>query len=331
MKKRIINIVLLIILSFIMLISCSNSENKNEVKNNKINIITTIFPIYDVTKILCKGIDTINLTLLMDSGVDLHNYSPDSKDLINISKSNLFIYIGGESDKWVDEAFASLNIDNGIKLNLMDVSKSHLKEEELKEGMEDRETEAEEHDEKEYDEHIWLSLKLMKILSKEIKQNIEKKLDDSQKALLEDNYKNFVSEIESLDKKYEELVNSVKASKKTTTLLFADRFPFRYFVDDYGIDYFAAFKGCSAESEASFKTVVFLADKINELDLKNIFVLDDSDKKIANTVIENSKKEDVGILVLDSMQSKTLNDVENGISYMDIMNKNYDTLVEYYK
>lgn len=314
---------------FFLLTSCTNKEVE-KVAKDKISIVTTIFPIYDITKELCDGVDAINVTLLMDSGIDLHNYSPTSKDLIGISESDLFIYIGGESDEWVDSAFDSLNIDKEKQINLMEELATKIKEEEQKEGMEEEEGESEEEG-VEYDEHIWLSLRNAKEISKVIYERINRVVDTENGQKISGNYARLTNMIDNLDSKYCTLVDNAKVDMKCTTLLFADRFPFRYMIDDYGLDYYAAFKGCSAESEASFKTVKFLADKINELNLSYIFVIDDSDKKIAKTVIETAGKDDVSILTLDSMQSKTAKDVESGVRYIDVMEKNYSVLEEYLK
>ncbi|WP_295158094.1 metal ABC transporter substrate-binding protein, partial [uncultured Ruminococcus sp.] len=174
--------------------------------------------------------------------------------------------------------------------------------------------------EEEYDEHVWLSLKNAKVLCAEIEQNLEA-VDPDNAADYKANLDSYVSKLDALDNDFQALVDASSAK----TLVFGDRFPFRYFVDDYGLDYYAAFIGCSAETEASFETIAFLSDKIKELDCKAIFTLENSDKGIANTIISTSGK-DVEIVELNSLQSVSNDDISKGASYISIMQKNYDVL-----
>jgi zinc transport system substrate-binding protein len=183
-----------------------------------------------------------------------------------------------------------------------------------------------EEEEEEYDEHVWLSLKNAEVLCAEIEKNIEE-IDPANADDYKANLDSYVSSLSELDNSFQTLVDS--ASVKT--LVFGDRFPFRYFVDDYGLDYFAAFIGCSAESEASFETVKFLADKINELDCDTVFTLENSNKDIANSIIANSGKSGIQIAELNSLQSVSKNDISSGASYISLMQKNYDVLASVMK
>ena len=221
----------------------------------------------------------------------------------------------------------------------MDVIGDKAKEEEVKEGMQaedehdhdkdkdhdEKHDQDKEHDhdkdEPEYDEHVWLSLKNAKIFTKKI-SDVLSEVDKDNAKTYKANYKNYAKKLDELDKKYAEAVSSAKVK----TLVFGDRFPFRYLVNDYGLDYYAAFVGCSAESEASFETVTFLAKKIDELGLKHILTIEGKNHKIAKAVIENTKNKSQKILTLDSMQSTTSNDVKNGASYLGIMEKNLEVL-----
>ena len=175
----------------------------------------------------------------------------------------------------------------------------------------------------EYDEHVWLSLKNAKVLVNAIEGGIEE-IDPANKDSYKTNADSYVAKLDELDKKYEEAVKN--ATNKT--VVFGDRFPFRYLVDDYSIDYFAAFVGCSAESEASFETIAFLAGKIDELGLKTIFVIENSDKKIAETVKASTKSQDQSIVEINSLQSITSKDIENGVTYLGTMEKNLEALSE---
>ena len=300
----------------------SQSENDNN-KTEKLKIVTTIFPEYDwVRQIAGDKVSDMDITMLLDNGVDLHSYQPTVDDIMKISDCDLFIYVGGESDEWVNDALKeAVNKDMQV-IDLLDVLGEQVKIEELVEGMQDAEhEEEEEHEEKEYDEHVWLSLKNAETLCDAIAEALGN-ADPDNKAVYDTNKDAYIDQLVSLDNQYREVVD--QASMKS--LLFGDRFPFRYMVDDYGLSYYAAFAGCSAESEASFKTISFLAKKIDELGLKYVMTIEKSDQKIAKTIIENTQNKDQSILTLDSMQSTTSADVANGMTYLSIMERNLNIL-----
>ncbi len=307
-----------------------NSENTSTAdttfSSEPFSVVCTIFPEYDwVKEILGDHADNAELTYLLDNGVDLHSYQPTADDMIKISTCDMFIYVGGESDEWVEDALAEAHNKDMKVINLMDVLGDSAKVEELKEGMQEDEHEHEhdhEHEdgEEEYDEHVWLSLKNAKLLCSEIEINLE--------AVDPENASDYKANLDSYEAKLSELDNSFRTlvdSSSVKTLVFGDRFPFRYFVDDYGLDYYAAFIGCSAETEASFETITFLSDKVKELDSKAIFTLENSSKDIANTIISTSGK-NAEIAELNSLQSVSKDDIAGGASYISLMQKNYDVL-----
>lgn len=325
----------LIATTMIASLACMNvtSCGKKSVKNDKLTIVTTIFPEYDwVMNILGDKAKDADVTLLLDDGVDLHSYNPSAEDILKIKSADVFIYVGGESDAWVDDVLKDkLNKDMKV-VNLLDELGDSVKEEEVVEGMQDEEHDHEdgedadhedEHEdgEVENDEHVWLSLKNADILCNKIEDAISS-VDTKNKETYELNTKAYTTSFGILNVAYE----NVKKGGDVDTIVVADRFPFRYLVDDCGLNYYAAFAGCSAESEASFETIDFLSKKIDELSLKYIFVIDNSDEKIAKTVIENTKNKDVQILRLDSMQSVTKKDIENGASYFKTMEENFGEL-----
>ena len=313
MKK--LALMLATIMTLIALCAC-NAEKSGK---DGIKIVTTIFPEYDWVRNI-TGSDE-NITLLLDNGVDLHSYQPTAEDMLEISNCDLFIYVGGESDEWVDDALKSASNKNMKVVNLMDVLGDKAYEEELKEGMQGEEEEEEGEEEAEYDEHVWLSLKNAKVFVRKIADEL-KALDPEKADTYEKNASDYISKLDDLDSGYEEVTG--KASVKT--LLFGDRFPFRYMTEDYGLDYFAAFIGCSAETEASFETIAFLSGKADELGLKYIFMIDNSDQKIAKTIIDNTQTKDAQILVLNSMQSTDKAAIDNGADYLTIMEENLNVL-----
>lgn len=515
--------------------AAESADETTPESSDPFSVVCTIFPEYDwVKEILGDHADNTELTYLLDSGADLHNYQPTADDIIKISTCDLFVYVGGESDVWVEDALSGATNEDMKVISLMDVLGDQAKIEELKEGMqesehdhdhdhehsktvstfendevrdrplsdwegdwqsayplvldgsldeawehksedgkmtaeeykeyytkgyksdydaisihddhitftdnkgnvtgsdyeytgyfiqdwstgtraamyrfeavdkesgapvyiefndhmiepekaehfhirmsnesydaivdpegnwptffdsalspegvcdevighdhkhddedehdhEDEHEHEDEHDheheegEAEYDEHVWLSLNNAKLLCAEIEKNIEE-IDPANAADYKANLDAYTAKLDELDNKFRTLVDA----SSVNTLVFADRFPFRYFVDDYGLDYFAAFIGCSAESEASFETIVFLADKVNELDCKSVFTLENSSKDIANTVISTSGRS-VEIAELNSLQSVSRDDIAGGASYLSIMQKNYDVLADVLK
>lgn len=498
MKKKYISILLIVIITIFNLAACGQKSN-NITDNGKVKVVTTIFPEYDwVKEIVGDKAADIELTMLLDNGVDLHNYQPTASDILKVANCDLFIYVGGESDAWVEDALKQSVNKNMKVINLLDVLEDNVKTEEsmpgmqaeeehnhgythfadsdvrdrslsdwagdwqsvypyLEEGLFDEvmERKAEsgdktaeeykayyetgyktdvsqiiiddtnnticfvkngiaskaeyeykgyqiydyssgnrgvryffeaiddssaapkyvqfsdhginpgkaehfhiyagddgfdalseemdnwptyypsdmsatqiaddmlEHEEKEYDEHVWLSLKNVEVLCEKIAEELGN-IDPDNKDIYKANVSEYVAKLDSLDSQYKTVVSN--ASQKT--LLFGDRFPFRYLVDDYGLSYYAAFAGCSAESEASFETVLFLAQKIDELGLKNVMTIEKSDQKIAKTIIQNTKDKNQNILTLDSMQSTTNEDVKNGATYYSIMENNLNVLKE---
>ena len=487
----------------------SSEITSSNTGSESFSVVCTIFPEYDwVKEILGDHADNAELTYLLDNGVDLHSYQPTADDMIKISTCDLFVYVGGESDEWVEDALEDADNKDMKVINLMDVLGDSAKVEELKEGMQESEHEHEhaeineadiknreltdfagswqslypflesgdldeyvkshaeendepedevreeltekwncdateinvdenkisftykdgskksgeykyagyspiladdgdihaviyqfeavsgdspkyvmfndhgyepanaehfhiyygddvdfkttkenfaynpffipaglngkealevleghgksknehdhdhehEEDEVEYDEHVWLSVKNAKILCAEIENNLEA-IDPANAADYKANLDSYAAKLSDLDKSFQALVDG----SSVKTLVFGDRFPFRYFVDDYGLDYYAAFIGCSAETEASFETIAFLSDKVKELDCKAIFTLENSSKDIADTIISTSGK-NVEIAELNSLQSVSKDDISDGASYLSLMQKNYDVL-----
>ncbi|EGC02920.1 metal ABC transporter solute-binding protein, Zn/Mn family [Ruminococcus albus] len=543
LKKKIGIYALILAMAAAGLAGCGTAEKANSSEkplsksggkegNKSFSVVCTIFPEYDWTKeILGEHADDAEITYLLDNGVDLHNYQPTADDILKISSCDLFVYVGGESDEWVENALAEANNEDMKVVELMDVLGDSAKVEELKEGMqedehehdhdhskevstfeddevkdrslsdwagewqsayplvldgsldeawehksedgsmtaeeykdyytigyktdissvkidgdnitftyddgktvnsdyeytgyfiqnwstgtkaamyrfeavdkesgapvyiefndhmiepekaehfhlrmsnesydaivdpegnwptffdaaltpdevcdevighghsdEDEDEEEHEHEEEheeehedehehhheegeeEYDEHVWLSVKNAKTICGAIEKELEA-IDPDNAADYKANLESYTAKLDELDNSFKTLVDS--ASSKT--LVFGDRFPFRYFVDDYGLDYYAAFIGCSAETEASFETIAFLADKVNELDCGTIFTLENSSKDIANSIISASGKS-AEIAELNSLQSISADDIANGTSYLSIMQKNYDVL-----
>ncbi len=309
----------------------SANAKTTEGEGKKIKVVSTIFPSYDWAKEVVGDLkDSYDFTLLLDKGTDLHSYQPTADDIAKIAEADLFIYVGGESDGWVDDALKVATNKDMKVINLVEVLGDKAKTEEVVEGMQAEEEEehsgeiaegGEACEENEIDEHVWLSLKNASGYVKSIEEALAD-IDKNNAATYEKNASAYISKLNDLDKEYKDVVDA----STNKTVLFGDRFPFRYLVDDYGLKYYAAFVGCSAETEASFNTVVFLANKVDELNLGDVLTIENSDGKIAKTIIDNTKDKNKNVDVLNSMQSVTAKDVEAGETYLKIMQSNLEVL-----
>lgn len=362
------------------LAGCGKQNHTN--KTDKLSIVTTIFPEYDwVRAVLGDKADNAEVTMLLDNGIDLHSYQPTADDIVKISDCDLFLYVGGESDGWVDDALKNATNKNMKVINLLDVLGDSVKTEEVVEGMQETEhdhdhdhskevstfeddevqdrslsdwagdfpadmtgeeicehmeghdhdedkdhehEEGEEHEhEEEKDEHVWLSLKNAEVLVNAISKSLQE-LDPDNKDTYAANAAAYIEKLSALDGEYQAAVDA--ASYKT--VVFGDRFPFRYLVDDYGLSYYAAFVGCSAETEASFETVSFLAKKVDELKLPCVLTIEGAQHKIAETIVQNTAEKNQKVLTMDSLQSTSSKDVANGTTYLSVMEKNLSVLKE---
>ena len=502
--KRMITLFLALAMTVSLLAGCGKQNEPTASDETKLSIVTTIFPEYDwVREILGDKADNAEITMLLDNGVDLHSYQPTADDIVKISDCDLFIYVGGESDGWVEDALKNATNKNMKVINLLDVLGDSVKTEETVEGMQETEhahdhskevstfeddevqdrslsdwagdwqsaypfaldgtlddafaamaeegemtadeyktyyqngyktditsidiegdhieftyedgkkvgsdyqyvgyyiqnwstgtkaamyrfeavdrtsgapvyiefndhmiepaaaehfhirmsnesfdaivdpenswptffpadmtgeeicehMEGHDHEhEEETDEHVWLSLKNAETLVGAI-SNALQELDPDNKDTYAANTSAYIEKLSTLDGEYQQAVDAAS----TKTVLFGDRFPFRYLVDDYGLSYYAAFAGCSAESEASFETVSFLAKKVDELNLPCVLTIEGAQHKIAETIVENTSTKNQAILTMDSMQATTSEDVKNGATYLSIMKQNLSVLKE---
>ena len=336
--KKIAAFAMFILAAALTFVACSAESNEKTPAQKKVTIVATIYPQYDWLKnVLGSRLDAVNLKLLIKNGTDLHSYKPSAQDIAAIASADMVVYIGGESDEWIEKALKATPKEGRVQVNLMEALGDRVKEEEVVEGMQAEEEhhhehgeEAEEHEhehhehaeEAENDEHIWLSLKNAEILVRTLADAIAK-VDTAHATEYHMNAALYVAKISALDAQYRAATDSAALK----TILFGDRFPFRYLVDDYGIKYFAAFVGCSAESEASFETVAFLAGKMDSLALPAIFTIDGSNGKIARAILDASKKsKETPVLTLNSMQSVTDAQMQSGTDYLSIMQSNLEVL-----
>jgi len=371
--KRFLAVLTALTLVFSSALVASAQEQQKQMK-----IVVTTFPLYDwVRNILGDRLAQTDLTLLQDTGVDLHNYQPTAADFVKLTDADVFVYVGGESDAWVADAIKTAQNRRLLSVSLVDVLGGLVKNELVVEGMQEgahahdheeadhdhaeaadadhaheeadhaheeagheeaadmehdheheeaghdheHEHEGHGHEHGEPDEHVWLSLRNAQAAVSFLK-DILAALDETNAPVYEANAQAYIEKLKALDAEYTQTLSK----KQNPVLLFADRFPFRYLMDDYGIGYYAAFSGCSAETEASFSTVAFLAGKLDELSLPSVMTIDGSDQKVAKTVMEASKAKNQKLLVLNSMQTITRADIDAGADYLDIMRQNLEVL-----
>ncbi len=308
--KKVISILLICLLLF-SLTGCGEVPG-----SERLEIICTVFPQYDWVRNIIGDTEGVELTLLMDNGADLHNYQASVADLTDISACDLFIYIGGESDEWAEDALKDPINKDRKTLALLDVIEPLCADHDH-----DHEEEEHEHEHEEYDEHLWLSLKNAETAVEKI-TDLLAELDPENATAYAANSAAYRAKLGLLERNYQAAVDGAKRK----TLLFADRFPFSYLARDYGLTHYAAFSGCSAETEASFATITMLTQKVDELELPAVMVIETSDQSIAKTVIQNSKSKNQEIVVMDSLQSVTQKRIDEGETYLGIMEKNLTAL-----
>lgn len=311
MKKSLV-ILLSLLLVISLFSSCANTSDEIT-DDGRPTVVTTTFPVYDWTRNIAG--DRCNVIYLDKSGADMHSFEPTASVIATIAEADVFIHIGGVSDEWVDSALKAAGNEDLIKLSLM--SAITVLEEETVDGMQIHHDESED---EEADEHIWLSLKKASESTYAICSTLCK-ADSDNADFYKANTEAYTKKLSALDSSFASLMSSAKRN----TILVADRFPFRYLAEDYGIEYFAAFPGCSAESEASFETITFLINKTKELSLPCILVTESSDGSLADTI---NGETGAKILTLNSCQSVKQADIDNGLTYLSAMESNLSTLTE---
>ncbi len=307
-SKRKLLTVLLIIICFLF-VGC---EQKNNRDNSKYSIISTNFPGYDFARAIVGEESDFNIRMLVKPGSEVHHFEPTPQDIIDIQNSDLFIYVGGESDSWVDDILNDIDISRVKIVKLMDLV--DVLQEEKVDGMQIEDNDLED------DEHIWTSPKnAISIVDKLEDFIIE--IDKFNKEKYEENTKNYISKLNDLDLQIKEVVNTSKRKE----IIVGDRFPLRYFTELYGIKYYAAFPGCSDQTEASAKTIAFLIDKVKKDNIPVIFTIELSSGKIAQTI---AKETGAKVLLFHSAHNVSYKDFSNNITYLDIMKNNLSNLKE---
>lgn len=318
---KIKKLVVLAAAAVLIFCGCSPADNGTE----GMTILTADFAEYDwVREILGDNPSGIRLERLNESGQDMHSYQPSVKDMVKISDCSLLIYAGGESEFWIDEAAESSDKSPESCLSLMKVLAHDPELSERYEGTAGVHDHEHEHHHEEYDEHMWLSLKAAPVFIEKITEAICS-LDPVNRTYYEKNSRIYIEKVKALDGEYEK-VTAAARENGNAFILVADRFPFVYLTEDYHLSHLAAFPGCSAETEASFATILDLSDAIDIHRPGGVLVLKKSDTALAQTVINNSSLKELPVLRLDDMQSVTSDDVEAGCSFLSVMAENLTSL-----
>jgi zinc transport system substrate-binding protein len=314
--------VCLIVLLIFVPTGCNKDDDisTTENENDKIDVITTIFPEYDFVRQIAG--DLVNLSLLLPPGSESHSFDPTPQDIIQIQDSEMFVFVGGDSDEWVNHILEPMDQNSLKTVKLMDCVE--VVEEELVEGMEEdvheEHEEQEEHEEHELDEHVWTSPRNAILIVKKLRDELCE-IDPRNAGSYKENAEVYIDKLKVLDQSFQEVVDH--AARKV--IIFGDRFPLRYFVEDYGISYYAAFPGCSTDTQASAATVAFLIDKIKEDKIPVVFHIELSNEQMCDSISDatGAKKE-----LFHAVHNISKDDFEAGVTYLELMEKNVEVLEE---
>ena len=304
--KKIISILLSVTVIITFFAGCSAASDKKD--NNKISVVATIFPPFDFARQIGKS--KTDVKLLLPPGSESHTFEPTPADIITIQNADIFIYTGSENDTWIDSILQNIDVSKMSIIKLMDIVKTV--NEEIVDGMES------DGGDNELDEHVWTSIKNSAKIAKEI-SNTFCKIDSENKVFYKQNLNEYLNDLGELEFEFEQLVQN----SKRKTIVFGDRFPFRYFADDYGLNYYAAFPGCSAESEPTPKTVAFLIDKVKTENIPVVFYIEFSSHKTADTIAEATGAK---TMLFHSCHNVSAEDMKNGATYISLMRSNLDAL-----
>ncbi len=309
MKLRKFTAVALILILALFALSACAPKDAAETKSG-ISIVSTVFPSYDFARQITAGTDA-NITLLLQPGEEVHSFDPTSQDIIRIQNADLFLYVGGENDTWVNGVLAGL--DKSVNtFRMMDYVT--LYEEELVAGMQPESATEAAGETKEWDEHVWTApvnaIAIVKAMTEELVS-----IDPANAKTYQANSDAYVAQLEALDQSFRDVVDA--SARKT--VVFADRFPVRYFVEEFGLSYYAAFPGCSAETEASAATIASLIDHVKSENIPVVFYIEMSNQQMADTVAEATGATP---MLFHTCHNVTKAEFESGATYLSLMKNN---------
>ncbi len=319
-RKSISRLILSCVLLCMLAVFSACGKQSAVEENETYQVLCTTFPAYDWIKQISAECDLLEAVLLDTHGADLHSYQPTAADMVKVAQSELVLYIGGTSDAWIEDAVR--NAGTAVRaVSLLELLDDCVMPAEFTEGMEHDHDHEHEHNAAEMDEHVWLSLKNARLCVSRLSALLCEELPN-EAEMLQSAADAYMQSLVALDERYTQAVQTAEHS----VFVMADRFPFRYLADDYGLTCYAAFPGCSTETDAGFDTVILLAQKVDENALSHIAVTESTDGAVAEAVLSNAKMEKVQIVTLDSLQSVTSARVESGETYISVMEKNLRAL-----
>ena len=318
--KKVILVIILIAIILVGIIAGVVLGKKNKTSNNnnteKIKVTASNFASYDFLRAIIGDNDNIELTFLLGPGKDAHSYDPTAQDLITIQNSDLFIYIGGEMEKWADRVLPTLDTSNTKVICVADDIKT-IDEQEI-DGAEPEEEEDEE--EGAFDEHIWTSPDNAITMVNTLEKSMEE-IDSSNSSKYKQNAENYIAKIKNVDKQIQEIVDN----KKRDRLVFGDKMPMQYFINYYKLQVSAAFSGCSTETEPSSKTIAYLVNKAKEEKTPVILYIELNNGKVANT-IANEVGNGCKAMQIQTLHNVSKTDFDNGETWVSLMERNLDVL-----
>jgi len=318
LKKNIFSRIIALIVLALSLSGCALQEDQavdvNLSADDGLSIVTTIFPAYDFARAVAG--DAAQVNMLVPAGAEIHSFEPTPADIIAISEADVIVYIGGESESWVDSVLQSIDT-NSIKIvKLIDTVTPE--EEELVEGMGEEHKHELKTEEVEYDEHIWTSpqnaVKMVQAVSDALCN-----VDKDNEIIYQNNAASYIEQISQIDEAIQQIVSSAKRK----VLVFGDRFPFLYFAKEFGLSYRAAFPGCSSETETSAATMAHLIDYVQTEKIPYIYYIELSNQNVAKAIAEQTR---AGLLLLHSCHNVTKSDFEAGVTYVSLMRQNIENL-----
>lgn len=317
MKK----IIFCLLTVFLLTLTGCGSEIK---KSDRISIVTTCFPPYDFARAVTGG--NADISMLLCPGAEAHSYEPTPLDILKIQQCDIFIYIGGEGEVWADKILSSLDTSDMTVIRLFDFVEPLCEEEVIGAspiGHEHEHEHGHEHEheeEEEYDEHIWTSpLNAIKCVTA-VEEILSLRYPENKESFSAE-AEAYIGKLSELDKEFSEMTRNASSNN----IIIADRFPFRYLAADYGLNYYAAFSGCSSESEPGVYTMAFLIDRILQEDKDTIFYLEFSTQKLADKLCDATGAK---ALPLQSCHNVTSDDFSSGVTYIDLMTQNLENLKE---
>lgn len=328
MKRSIKIFIVLFVVLFVVVGAIIGIGGINK-KSEEVLIVATNFPAYDFARAVAG--DKADIKMLIKPGVELHDFEPTPSDIIDIKNSELFIYTGGESDGWIENILGDIDTDKTKIFKMMDVV--NVVEEEIVDGMEeeyryeygydnggDKYQYYHDEEEIEYDEHVWTSVKNAVKIINSIRDELTE-ISPENKQVFEENAKKYTNQLADLDLEFQNIVSN--GNRKT--IIFGDRFPLRYFVDDYGLNYYAAFPGCSEQTEANSRTIAFLVEKIKSENIPVVLKIEMSSGNVAKTIADETGAK---VLTFNAAHNISADDFKNGRTYAEIMKENLMVLEE---